>query len=1052
MIKKLLFGILTAIIVVVPQIIKAQIGVGPAPYCMPLYFSQPCNQAGPSNSPGNGVNDFIHSYNTAGGVVNIANNNSGCNSQNLSGIKNYRLWGCEHYLRVTPGQFITSNFQSGNTFPQGCAVFVDWNNDGIFNAAAFTGAVPGGERVTQTPGVPPAAVMTPMPGWTVPNVPAGVYRMRVRCAYFTNGPTIDPCITYGFGETEDYFVYCNMAPNTATINLTSNSPVCLGSQVQINTQVILGPNSGTCAANTYTYSWTGPMSFTSNVMNPTFTATNVLQSGIYTLNITPPTGCGCGTTNTIQIWVNPNPSTSITNNGPVCQGSTLNFSNTIAGSGTLTYTWTGPNNFVANTPTISFANAQPSASGNYSFIVVSSFTNGGQCVATSQSSAAVVPLAQVSTISQYTQCQGTTINLNSSFTGTPQILWQGPNGFTSNLQNPTLNGVTPLNSGDYTVTTTFTSQTTTLTCSSFAVSNVSVVPQNPVSVTPPINICQGGSVVISATAASNPTYNWYGPTNIYLQQQSIVFNGIQPFVSGNYVVNAVWSIGSVSCTTSNTTSINVIAVQVPTVVPQITICNGESTALTATANSAISYTWTGPNNFSVTQPVAQFQNLTPNWSGIYTVTAAFSNNNLTCYSSNTTNLLVKPNIQFTLSPINKLCYGQNLTILGPNGASSYSWTGPGFSSTSQNLNIPSVQSQNVGNYNLALDLNGCKTSSSVFVDVLEPIKWKFTPNDLTLCKGDGFTITALPEGGSGNYAYNWNPYYNLTGPTGSVQTGIAQGTTFYGISVYDIACPTWTINHQFKINVNEAPNPNLNLIFRGCEPFCQNYSTNTGGISNIIWNFGGNNIYSGDQKNICLPSGDYTLNVTSFGTNGCKETFNKGIINVYPKPDADFSWNPNTIYPVSTGEVIFSQIDSKNSISWFWEFGSLDVEETPNPTRKFEFGGNYPVTLVSTNKWGCKDTVTKTVKVDDELLFWLPDTFSPNGDGLNDTFKPKGTGIKSYELYIFDRWGSVIFIGQEWDGQFKGVICQDGVYVYKLIIRSTNGKTYDRTGHVTLLK
>ena len=61
----------------------AQIGIGPAPYCMPLYSQIPCNQPNPSNTPGNGINDFINSFSTVGGVSNITNNNSGCNAQNL---------------------------------------------------------------------------------------------------------------------------------------------------------------------------------------------------------------------------------------------------------------------------------------------------------------------------------------------------------------------------------------------------------------------------------------------------------------------------------------------------------------------------------------------------------------------------------------------------------------------------------------------------------------------------------------------------------------------------------------------------------------------------------------------------------------------------------------------------------------------------------------------------------------------------------------------------------------------------------------------------------
>jgi len=61
--------------------LSAQALVSPAPYCFPLYSQIPCNQPGPSNSPGNGINDFINSFSTTGGVNNITNKNSGCNAQ-----------------------------------------------------------------------------------------------------------------------------------------------------------------------------------------------------------------------------------------------------------------------------------------------------------------------------------------------------------------------------------------------------------------------------------------------------------------------------------------------------------------------------------------------------------------------------------------------------------------------------------------------------------------------------------------------------------------------------------------------------------------------------------------------------------------------------------------------------------------------------------------------------------------------------------------------------------------------------------------------------------
>lgn len=1058
MIKKIILGILTAIVVVLPQISKSQVGVGPAPYCMPLYspFNQPCNQPFASNNPGNSVNDFINSYNTAGATFNIVNNNSGCNAQILSGtMRNYRLWGCQYYMICSPGQVITSNFQSGIIFAQGCAVFVDWNNDGVYNQAAFTGAVPGGERVTQTGITPPAGVFAPMPAWTVPTVPAGTYRMRVRCAYSTSGNFIQPCTQYSYGETEEYYVYVNSSPSTMTINLTSNSPVCIGGVVSLNASILLGPGAGTCTPNTYTYTWSGPMNYTSSVLSPTFTATNVLQSGVYTLNVTPPNGCGCVGTNTIQIWVNPNPSTSITNNGPVCQGSVLNFNNTVTGGGIMTYSWIGPNNFVANTPSISFNPAQPSNTGLYNFTVTSTFTNGGQCKAFSSSSAAVVPVAQVSVIPTYTQCQGTNISLNANVLGANTFTWTGPN-YTSNLQNPILPSITPTNSGNYSVTATFISPNTTLTCNSTAVSNVSVVPMNPVSITPPQNVCQNTNVSITATALGNPNYVWTSTNGFTGTLPSYTLNA-QPNLNGTYSVAAVFSIGSVSCTTYNSTNLSVVPVNTISVVPQIIVCENDNAALTATAQGAISYTWTGPNNFNVVQPITYFQNLNSSWNGNYIVTVAFTNGNLTCYNTNTTTLIVNPKINFTLTPYTQLCYNSTYNVAGPLGGSSYTWTGPGHYSNTQNLFIPNVNLSNAGTYTLTVDLNGCKTYGSTNLQVLNPIVWRNAPDNKTICKGDSFTLTAEAGNGSGNYAYNWIPAVGLSSANGNIQIGTGIGTMIYNVTVFDVSCPQYTLNHTFTLNVNHAPIPNFQVNANKCEPFCALYDSKVKDAGFVNYVFNKNRVYPGDSVTICLPAGSYTLETVSTGTNGCRETFKyPDIINVYPTPVANFIWDPQDPNTVSKNKVTFYPTPLNTNHSYFWEFNNIDTSNEFTPVKIYEEQNKFPITMVVTTENNCKDTITKVLEIKEEFLLYIPNAFTPNGDGENDVFRPKGSGIKTYSLIIYDRWGQQIFatneINKGWDGTFKGKDCQNGVYVYTILAINNLNIKVEKIGHITLLR
>lgn len=342
--------------------LAAQALVGPAPFCMPLYgaWATPCNQGGASNAPGNWINDFINSFSTAGAVTNITNNNSGCNAQNFPNVgqRNYFNHGCQNYLVVNPGQNIVCTLQSGNVYGQGFAIFIDWNNNGVFNLPA--------ERVAWTPNVPPAASFVNI-NFTVPAAqPAGAYRMRVRCVWAMNGTNMDPCIQYSYGETEDYTVYVGMTPTgVITATASSNGPICNGSALNLN---VLSSASPTTPLS---YTWTGPAAFTSTLQAPTIANAQPNMSGVYTVTVDPG---ACPVTKTVMVNVYPTPTINImANNGPICQNNQLDIGSTSQTSASVTYSWTGPNGFTANTPSASIPNAQPNASGFYTLVVTNSY-------------------------------------------------------------------------------------------------------------------------------------------------------------------------------------------------------------------------------------------------------------------------------------------------------------------------------------------------------------------------------------------------------------------------------------------------------------------------------------------------------------------------------------------------------------------------------------------------------------------------------------------------------------------------------------------------------
>jgi gliding motility-associated-like protein len=184
---------------------------------------------------------------------------------------------------------------------------------------------------------------------------------------------------------------------------------------------------------------------------------------------------------------------------------------------------------------------------------------------------------------------------------------------------------------------------------------------------------------------------------------------------------------------------------------------------------------------------------------------------------------------------------------------------------------------------------------------------------------------------------------------------------------------------------------------------------------------------------------------------------------VYPVPGAQFSATPQ-ITTVSQTNVDFTDLSIGNPVTWSWSFGTGDPADTSNiqnPSFQYtqEYGSTYPVVLVVTNQYGCVDSATLDVIVQPEFTFYVPNAFTPNGDGINEVFFGQGIGIAKYEMWIFDRWGNLIFtctdINQSWDGTVQGKggqLCQIDTYVWKVAITDVFDKKHKFIGHVSLIR
>ncbi|MFH1320546.1 MAG: gliding motility-associated C-terminal domain-containing protein, partial [Bacteroidota bacterium] len=167
--------------------------------------------------------------------------------------------------------------------------------------------------------------------------------------------------------------------------------------------------------------------------------------------------------------------------------------------------------------------------------------------------------------------------------------------------------------------------------------------------------------------------------------------------------------------------------------------------------------------------------------------------------------------------------------------------------------------------------------------------------------------------------------------------------------------------------------------------------------------------------------------------------------------------------------ITFTNLSS-GAVSYEWDFGDTTDEYTCyDTTYSYNYTGIYPVMLIAYSSFGCPDTAIKIVFIEQDYALFTPSAFTPNKDGINDYFLPQGIGIDGdgFEMYIYDRWGDLIYetegifgdydpmaeiIGWDGcanDGQEKA---QQDVYVWVVFTEDKNGDMHQYIGHVTLIR
>lgn len=217
--------------------------------------------------------------------------------------------------------------------------------------------------------------------------------------------------------------------------------------------------------------------------------------------------------------------------------------------------------------------------------------------------------------------------------------------------------------------------------------------------------------------------------------------------------------------------------------------------------------------------------------------------------------------------------------------------------------------------------------------------------------------------------------------------------------------------------------------------------------------------YLGNKLELSMnESGSYSVGLTLFRDGVCPDTViaSPFTFTVHPAPFADFIVTPS-VTSIFDPEIEVYSTSSSDVTEYGYQFGDGFTSGYMNEKRRYTKPGHYTIQLQVKNQFGCESRARKTVVVEPEFRFWIPNTFTPDDNGINDVFKPSVIGMQNYSFEIFNRYGQLIFSTNDeqmgWNGSYKGKVCTNDTYSWKISYTNELTQKYEvKTGQVLLLR
>lgn len=352
-------------------------------------------------------------------------------------------------------------------------------------------------------------------------------------------------------------------------------------------------------------------------------------------------------------------------------------------------------------------------------------------------------------------------------------------------------------------------------------------------------------------------------------------------------------------------------------------------------------------------------------------------------------------------------------------------------------------------------LNGCVGLPIQFTITVNPLPIVDAGADVSVCDGDPVTLTA-----SGADTYVWVP--NIT----NGQPFVPAATEIYTVIGMDV---NGCINSD-DVLVTVEPLPEVSFTAdttQGCEGLTVTFTNTTPGVfADCFWTFG-NGATAAGCGSVTVTFNDaglFDATLTTVSASGCTNSVTyTDYIYIEDNPIASFSPS-SSVVSVFDSEVAFNNTSS-GAVNYDWDFGDGSAGSTQeNPVHQFpsEEAGGYTVWLIAYSPLGCPDSTLRTITINEELIFYIPNTVTPDNDDFNQNWQvvfSSGYDPYDFNLYVYNRWGELIWESHDasvgWDATYgiNGREVQDGTYTWKIDFKTiVNDERVQVIGHVNVLR